>query len=211
MNTVEPEPERLAHLYAAMSDEELEKLAASGYELCDVAHQALKAEISRRGLRIEIAANPGVDIYELNGLITVRQFRDLHEALLAKGCLESADIHAELVDDNMVRLDWFYSNLLGGIKLKVRPEDVEAANQILDQPVPEQFEVEGVGTYEQPRCLRCQSLDVSYQELNKPVGFGSAYLGVPIPVHAKGWICHACKHQWEENIDTEPTLDNPAT
>jgi len=131
--------------------------------------------------------------------------------LLAKGCLESADIHAELVDDNMVRLDWFYSNLLGGIKLKVRPEDVEAANQILDQPVPEQFEVEGVGTYEQPRCLRCQSLDVSYQELNKPVGFGSAYLGVPIPVHAKGWICHACKHQWEENIDTEPTLDNPAT
>jgi hypothetical protein len=173
--------------------------------LSDVAHQALEAEISRRGLSVVIAPDPGIDVYELNEQVTVRQFRDLHEALLAKGCLESAGIHADLVDDNMVRLDWFYSNLLGGIKLKVRPEDADTANEILNQPIPEELPVEGVGVYEQPRCPHCQSLDVSFQELNKVVSFGSAYLGVPIPVHTKAWSCHSCKHHWEDGADE---LDN---
>jgi hypothetical protein len=34
------------------------------------------------------------------------------------------------VDDNMIRMDWFISNLLGGIKLKVRAEDAEAASDM---------------------------------------------------------------------------------
>jgi hypothetical protein len=49
---------------------------------------------------------------------------------LAKGSLEAAGIQAYLVDDNMIRMDWFISNLLGGIKLKVRAEDAEAAVEI---------------------------------------------------------------------------------
>lgn len=208
MGTPDQEAQRIAKLYAGMSDEEVEKLAATAYELSDIAHQALEAEISRRGLTLTIAANPGFDVYELDETVMIRQFRDLHEALLAKGCLESAGIQADLVDDNMVRLDWFYSNLLGGIKLKVRVEDAETAVQILDQPIPEQLEVEGIGTYEQPRCPKCQSLDVSFQELNKLVSFGSAYLGVPIPVHTRAWSCHACKNEWEEDGGTGPETDS---
>lgn len=204
MKPPEQEAERIARWYAGMSDEELEKIAATGYELSETAHRALEVEIARRGLSVPIAAPPGFDVYELNETVTVRQYRDLHEALLAKGCLESAGIRADLIDDNMVRLDWFYSNLLGGIKLKVRPDDVEAANQLLDQPIPEQLDVEGVGVYEQPKCPKCQSLDVSYQELNKLISFGSAYIGVPIPVHTKAWTCHACRNQWEEDGGAEP-------
>ena len=139
----------------------------------------------RAGCNVALAPDPGFDVYELNRTVAVRQFRDLHEALLAKGCLDSAGIQADIVDDNMVRLDWFYSNLLGGIRLKVRPEDVEAANQIFDQPIPEQLDVEGVGTYDQPRCPKCGSLDVNFQELNQLLSFGSAYLGIPIPVHTR--------------------------
>jgi hypothetical protein len=41
----------------------------------------------------------------------------------------------------MVRLDWFISNLLGGVKLQVRHEDAEVAKQILEQPIPENFDV----------------------------------------------------------------------
>ena len=208
MGTPDQEAQRIAKVYAGMSDEELEKLAATGYELSDIAHQALETEISRRGLTLTIAATPEFDVYELDETVTIRQFRDLHEALLAKGCLESAGIHADLVDDNMIRLDWFYSNLLGGIKLKVRVEDSETAAQILNQPIPEELEVEGIGTYEQPRCPRCQSLDISFQELNKPLSFGSAYLGVPIPVHTKAWSCHACKNQWDEDDGAAPGTDS---
>src|ERR1022692_1625336 len=190
MTTPEQERARLTGVYSGMSDAELERLAARGFELGEEAHQALESEIARRGLNIAIAPPPGVDVYELSNAVTLRKFRDLPEALLAKGSLESAGIEAYLLDDNMIRMDWFISNLLGGIKLQVRPEDVEAANEILDQPTPETMEVEGVGDYEQPKCPRCQSLDVAFQELNKLASYGTAYVGIPIPVHKKAWTCH---------------------
>jgi hypothetical protein len=194
---------RLAGVYSAMSDEELRRIAESGDELSAAAEEALQAEISRRGLAPAIVSPPGEDAPELNTLVTLRQFRDLPEALLAKGSLESAGMEALLVDDNLIRLDWFYSNLIGGIKLKVRAEDAEAANEILNQPIPEFVDVEGVGEYEQPKCPRCQSLDVTFQELNKLLSYGSAYFGFPIPVYNKAWTCHACGNQWEEeNAET---------
>src|SRR4030081_3170408 len=120
MTMPEQERERVAAVYSGMSDAELEKVAAAGDELSDVARQTLEPEISHRGLGVVVAASPGVDVYELNETVTLRQFRNLPEALIARGSLESAGIPAYLVDDNMVRMDWFYSNLLGGIKLKVQ-------------------------------------------------------------------------------------------
>jgi hypothetical protein len=217
----EPEPspphsdeeyKRIAGVYSAKSDEELARLAATGFELSDEGHQALEAEISRRGLNLTLALHPGFDVCELNDLVTLRKFRDLPEALLAKGSLESAGIQADLVDDNTIRLDWFWSNLLGGIKLKVQTEDVDAANEILNQPIPEHLEIDGVGTYEQPQCPQCQSLDVSYRELNKLISYGSAYFGVPIPIHKKAWTCHACGNEWEETTSgnhAEPDAASP--
>jgi hypothetical protein len=100
------------------------------------------------------------------------------------------------------------SNLIGGIKLKVRPDDVEAANEILSQPIPEAIEVEGVGSYEQPKCPQCQSLDVSYQQLNKLVSYGSLYFGFPIPLETKAWTCQVCRHTWE-TPKSEPQEDEP--
>ena len=118
-----------------------------------VAQEAFRAEVARRGLNIEIAPPHGEDVVELNETVTLRQFLDLPEALLAKGSLESAGIQAYLVDDNMVRLDWFISNILGGIKLKVCAEDAEAAREILNQPIPETLDVEGVGNLASSRSV----------------------------------------------------------
>jgi hypothetical protein len=152
MPTPEQERVRMAGVYSAMSDEELGQIAASGDELSDAAREAFQAEVAKRDLKIEIAPPRGEDVVELNESVTLRQFRDLPEALLAKGSLESAGIQAYLADDNMIRMDWFISNLLGGIKLKVRAEDAEAASEILNQPIPEMLDVEGVGNFEQPKC-----------------------------------------------------------
>jgi hypothetical protein len=156
--TMPPERERvrIAGVYSAMSDEELGQIAASGDELSEDARQTLGAEAAKRGLKMEIAPPRGEDVLEFNEPVTLRQFRDLPDALLAKGSLESAGIQAYLVDDNMIRMDWFISNLLGGVKLKVRPEDAEAANEILNQPIPEILDVEGIGDFEQPKCARCK-------------------------------------------------------
>ena len=204
MPTPEEERVRIAGVYSAMSDEELGQIAESGDELSAAAQEAFRAEVARRGLKMEIAPPRGEDVFEFNETVTLRQFRDLPEALLAKGSLESAGIQAYLVDDNMIRMDWFISNLLGGIKLKVRPEDAEAAGEILNQPIPEMLNVEGVGNFEQPKCSRCQSLDVTYAELNKEFSYLTAYAGVPIPVYKKGWTCHACGNEWEEQGGAAP-------
>jgi hypothetical protein len=209
MTLPEHERDRIAGVYSSMSDEELEKMAESGFELSEIARQVLEAEIGRRGLNVKLAPSPGIDVYELNDLVTLRKFLYPPEALLAKGSLESAGIRSHLVDDNMVRMDWFISNLLGGIKLQVNAEDAEAALQILNQPILEILEIEGIGEYEQPRCPKCQSLDVSFRELSKLASYGSAYIGVPIPVHHKAWTCHACHNEWEDAALAEDSPINP--
>jgi len=155
---------------------------------------ALPAALPATGLLVE--APP--DEFETHGMVTIRQFRDLPEALFAKGSLESAGIECALLDENMVRLGWFISNLLGGVKLQVRPEDSAVAEEILSQPIPEHFDVSGVGEYEQPRCPKCQSLDVNFQEV-LPAAYISAYLSVPIPFHRRAWRCHSCDAEWEDD------------
>jgi hypothetical protein len=204
MPTPEQERARIASMYSAMSDEELARIASSGDELSAIAQESLHAEGKKRGLNLTIAPPAGEDVFELDESVTLRQFRDLPDALLAKGSLESAGIQAYLVDDNMIRMDWFISNLLGGIKLKVRPEDAEVATEILNQPIPETLDVEGVGIFDQPKCPLCQSLDVSFEELNKQVAYISAYVGVPVPVSKKGWTCQACGNEWEEQSGEPP-------
>jgi Putative prokaryotic signal transducing protein len=211
MTNQDPEQQRrhLEVLYSDMADAELLKLDEDPGALTGVAQEALRGEMSRRGIVIVPVQSSGGDEVQLQKLVTLRQFRDLPEALLAKGALESAGIESFLADDNMVRLDWFISNLIGGIKIKVKPEDLEAAHEILDQPIPEGFEVDGVGDYQQPRCPKCQSLDVTFQQLNQPVAYGSAWLRVPMPIHYKAWRCRSCKHEWKDaapDATQEPEL-----
>ncbi|MGB7584719.1 MAG: DUF2007 domain-containing protein [Terriglobales bacterium] len=208
MATMDPEEERrLADFYSCQLDGELLKLAGQASELTDVAREVLRSEIERRGLKEEDGRAPAEpeaaeqDNVHSASLVTIKRFRDLPEALLAKGSLESAGIATLLVDENMIRLDWFISNLLGGIKLQVAPEDVEEATAILSEPIPESLDLEGTEKYEQPRCPNCQSLDVNFEELNKLLAYGSAWAGVPIPLHRKGWRCQSCGHQWQEKGD----------
>ena len=201
----EQERQRLARLYSSMTPEELEKVAANGAELTDTARATLKTEITRKGLSITVNETPaGVDVLEERDLVPLRRFRDLPEAQLAKGSLESSGIECFLTDDNMVRMDWFISNLLGGVKLLVNREDAEAATAVLDEPTPEMLDIEGVGAYEQPRCPECQSLDVNFEQLNRKVAYTSAWLGVPIPFHTKAWTCRSCGHRWQDPDSVEP-------
>ena len=202
MTTSDPdsELEQLAQCYAGMTPEELRKVAEDAHLLTGAAKDALRAEITRRGLGITPNTAPsGTDVIEERDLVMVRRFRDLHEALLAKGGLESAGIECFLTDDNMVRMDWFMSNLFGGVKLSTNREDADAAAAVLDQPVPETFEVDGVGEYQQPHCPQCQSLDINFEELNKKVAYPSAWLGMPVPLHRSGWTCHSCGHRWPDD------------
>lgn len=127
--------------YASMSDAELLDLAAKSWELSDAAWEVLEEELDRRGLELPAPEEvPQVAAPEKRNLVLLRSFRDLPEALLAKGMLESSGINCFLADDNMVRLDWFISNLLGGVKLMVEAEDFAEASRVLNEPAPQEFD-----------------------------------------------------------------------
>jgi hypothetical protein len=118
-----------------MTDEELLKLAREAWTLSDSAWDALEDELDRRNLELpEAEAPPPVCLPEMRKLVVLRRFREIHEALLARGRLESSGIECFLADENMVRMDWFISNLLGGVKLLVEPGDFTRASRILNEP-----------------------------------------------------------------------------
>jgi Putative prokaryotic signal transducing protein len=196
----ERERRRLAANYAGMTDGELQRLARNAGSLTELAWDALEDEMDRRHLEYcdEAIAEPRQQM-EVRELVTIRQFRDLPEALLAKGSLESAGIECFLADENLVRLDWFISNFIGGIKLNVRAADAPNALKLLDEPILEGLYVQGIGLYEQPRCPKCQSLDINFQELDRPISYMSAFLHMPIPVQRSGWRCHTCDAEWEDD------------
>jgi Putative prokaryotic signal transducing protein len=127
------ENERLAERYRNMTDDELEELVADRDSLSDAARSALRRELlTRRGstASLDSVAQQAPSIS--SKLVTIRQYVNVPEALLAKSILDSAGIESFLADQTTIRMDWFLSNALGGIKLRVREEDAQAALQLLD-------------------------------------------------------------------------------
>ena len=142
--------------------------------------------------------------YENQRFLVLRRFRDLSPALLFRGLLDSAGVECSLADENTIRMDWFWSNLLGGVKLCVRKADADSAASLLSQGVPEKFDVEGVGEYQQPRCPKCRSLEISFQGLNKPVDYTRAFLGGHLPHSRSLWECDSCGYQCPESNEKPP-------
>jgi hypothetical protein len=144
INRIE-ERARLVTLYAGMSDLELQKVGTNPEALTDWAFEALREEMKKRGLewaghdmplpseilRSERDQKPIDD--SGNRPVILRRYRDMPEAFIERSVLEDAGIECVLQDDNTVRMDWLWSNAMGGIKLVVREKDAEEAEKILSQ------------------------------------------------------------------------------
>jgi len=63
--------------------------------------------------------------------VTLLTFSYPHEAHLAKGRLESEGIEVQITDELTVQAYNLYSNAIGGVKLMVRMNDLQSAQQIL--------------------------------------------------------------------------------
>jgi hypothetical protein len=64
----------------------------------------------------------------------IARFSTVGEAGSARTALEAAGIDCVLADDEIVAIDWLYSNAVGGVKLVVRDEERELAWNILETP-----------------------------------------------------------------------------
>jgi putative signal transducing protein len=136
------ERKRVRDLYAGMDEGELEKIAGDMAALTEVAREELKSEMARRGLKLP----PDKSKSEVKRAgappVMVGRYLFLPDAQIAKSILDSAGVDSFLADENLVRMDWLYSNLIGGIKLLVRAEDAEAAKKLLEESPPEEPEAE---------------------------------------------------------------------
>jgi len=196
------ERDRLATLYSGMADEELNKLLDAADELNETARELLKAEIERRGGHVEYEWEPASVEPDHPKLVAVARFRDLEQATIARGLLQSAGIDCFLADENMVRMDWFWSNMIGNMRLLVREEDAEAATEILAQPIPQTFSTgEGGEPFEQPMCPKCGSLDIQFAGWDRGVSLAAAYVLAPLPIRRDAWKCNACGARWQEVPD----------
>jgi hypothetical protein len=132
------------------------------------------------------------------GFVILRRFRDLPDAFLAWTILDSAGLESFLFDEITIRMDWLWSNMLGGVKICVKSENAEEGDQILKLGVLEKFDVEGLGEFEQPRCPQCQSVDISFEGLNKSLTYACTFLlGLPIPFTRRRWKCESCGYIWQ--------------
>lgn len=175
------------------------ELAHSYDGLLEVAQSALRAEFARRGLEPPLVEEPPE--WELRRLVTVRSYRDLAEAYAGRLLLESAGISAWIADENLVRMDWFYSNLVGGLRLQVGESDETAAREILEQAIPTNIPYDADEVFVQPACPKCGSADVT---LGSGTETGRSLvalyvLAIPVPPRKPSWHCEACGAEWADD------------
>jgi Putative prokaryotic signal transducing protein len=202
----EPEP-TFADLYRPMSEKELQTLLADWHSLMPDARAALTAEFAARNLEFNEPPTPSEDdAPEFRDLVTIRRYRDLSEAIVARAVIESAGIFCFLKDENLVRLDWQVSNFIGGIRLQVAAPDVEAAEAILSQPVPSEFSIPDQPGFQQPRCPRCTSTDIMWERQGRKAALASLYLfSLPLPRGSESWHCNSCDLRWQDDDQMQVT------
>jgi Putative prokaryotic signal transducing protein len=188
-----------ADIYRPMSELELRDLREDWHSLVPEAQSALATEFFARGLDFSEPPLPEDASPKFRDLVTIRRYRDLSEAIVARAVVESAGIFCFLKDENLVRLDWQVSNFIGGIRLQVAADDAEAAESILSQPIPDEISIPDQPGFDQPRCPRCGSTDIDWERQGRKAALVSLYLfSLPLPRGDESWHCNHCDLRWQE-------------
>lgn len=124
------------------------------------------------------------------------------EANRYKQVLLENGIQSYIANELTIQSDWLLSNALGGIRLQVFENDLEAASKILeDFENNEDFKLEVEHTIENPdfdfTCPKCGSNHIYRDE--KPGGlFGISLLliGIPIKASSDKYICYYCGNEF---------------
>lgn len=177
------------------------RIASTYDSLVDEAKLAIRAEFERRGLEpplVDAEIAPSA-----RKLVNVARYRDLTEAMVARTAVEASGIPVYLFDENVVRLNWQISNMIGGIRLQVEERDADEAKQILADQSPAEFDYDAKSTaFAQPTCPVCSSMDITFNGRSRSAALlGVFAFGVPLPLGRETWTCNACGARWENSED----------
>jgi hypothetical protein len=210
--------------YGDLSHRQLMRVAENYASLAPERQAALREQFAQRGLEPPVmedteseTANDGLSLVPDDQLVTVARYRDMPEAIVARSVLEAAGIDCLLRDENTVRMDWLWSNMIGGMRLQVTTENEAEARELLAQPMPASFPVDSGPDFVQPVCPRCGSMDVMPDDMDRKIKAASSFAGgIPLIVGLPAlafqrddvWKCNACGCKWTD--DGEPTAEAPA-
>ncbi|HEX9160864.1 MAG TPA: zinc ribbon domain-containing protein [Thermoanaerobaculia bacterium] len=92
------------------------------------------------------------------------RFTSIGEAAAARSALDAAEIDTYIANENLVSVDWLYSQAVGALMLMVREGDVERAREVIDtlagtEPGPADVEWPRAARVH-ARCSECGSIDL---------------------------------------------------
>jgi|SRR6218665_294053 len=126
----------------------------------------------------------------------LRRFQYSSEALIYQGKLESQGIEVFMRDLNTVDTNPLYSNAVGGVKLFVRTEDFDKANEIMND-----VSLYSVDDENQP--LKCPECGTEQIEMENSIDglksfFRVVFLGTFALLFSKfKYKCQNCKYEFD--------------
>ncbi|MGL2962844.1 DUF2007 domain-containing protein [Flavobacterium sp. RSB2_4_14] len=127
----------------------------------------------------------------------LRRFQYTSEAIIYQGKLESQGVEVFLRDNNIVDSNPLYSNAVGGVKLFVKTEDYQKAEEILGE-----VSLYSVDDENQPiQCPKCSSnqieLITSIKDWKSFISYALFILTYVFPFGVKyKYKCNECKFEF---------------
>jgi hypothetical protein len=187
--------QELVMLYGSYGDEELVQFGRGMADLTEMAQEALKGELTRRGLKIAVAGGPiKAPVLSDGDLLDMRayaasappectfEYEDERAVTAAYYALAGAGIEAIVLSAGGAKFD------NRGPRVVVTPKDAERAAAILLQPSAEELTTEETpAEFDLPRCPACGREETLLESVD--------------PVNQ--WRCDHCDHTWfEESVSS---------
>ena len=218
---------RLSALYSEMGDIEIQELTNQISEITPAAHDVLREEIEKRELdkRPDVPASSSLSPQQATDRRTISHFvpasgevgdlieeieeetpvefswktllcecADIPEARAIARVLMSAGIECWIE-----RSGQFYGGA-GGPKIVVAADQLDHAQQLLEQPIPqsildEERELQNAPQYELPTCPECGAPDPILESVEP----------------SNNWLCESCDHAWSDPVTAEASTDGHST
>ena len=131
-----------------------------------------------------------------DGYVKIASFPEPLSANLAKTKLESEGIEVFIANENTIRMDFLYSQLLGGVQLWVPEGDAARAAQLLSEDASKEVEsIESKTPHTGGKCPKCGSENTSAFKRPNKFGITSFFLGLPLPFFKRTLHCYHCGHK----------------
>lgn len=143
-------------------------------------------------------------------LVTVATYREMSDAVLAKGKLDAAGIHCVLSTSahadsraaghtpDSPGMDGFRAKASDDVHLQVHEDDAETATKILTGASDED---EFVDLEDEPECPSCGSMDLHYHDGKHWRPWVGVYVAgeQTMAAHKREWRCDECGATWTED------------